>query len=326
MMIIRCPHCTFSRTVEENKIPSSAQTATCPKCRHKFRFRDPGGVADEAHREKGAGDAAAPGAGRAAQAAGQEFGAEVSGQAAGDQDAEHGEDIWDRVASLGESWTDDEPDFEAASGASFKSDAAWAGEHVAAADIPWEQIRNLGLFKAFGQTVLQVLRRPGRFFSGLGAPRKLGLAVVFYLVVTALQTYAFQAWVQLFPESSLELAGFSTNAVFPGSSWYIILTAPLVWLLFLMAVTGLSVLILRLVSGRTAPLAAIIRLMAYASAPMLLGVIPFIGAVLGQAWAMFLFLFGCKRAFRLKFFAAAVVLLPVYLCLAVLRIILSGSF
>ena len=325
-MIIRCPHCAFSRTVEDDKIPSSAQTATCPKCRNKFRFRDPDDVAGKAYPKDGAGYAAAQSLDRDIQDTGCEFGAGVAGQAAGGHEAEHGEDIWDRVASLGESWADDEPDLEAAPGNSFKSGSVRASEHVAAADVPWEQIRDIGLFKAFGQTVLQVLLRPGRFFSDMGVPRKLGLAVVFYLAVTTLQTYVFQAWMQLFPDSSLGLAGSFASAVLPGSSLIIILAAPLVWLLFLMAVTGLSVLILRLVSGRATPLAAVIRLMAYSSAPMLLGIIPFIGAVSGQVWAMVLFLFGCKRAFRLKFSAAVVILLPVYLCLAVLRIVLSGSF
>jgi predicted Zn finger-like uncharacterized protein len=39
-MQIRCPECQFTRHVDESKIPASAALATCPKCRHKFRFRD----------------------------------------------------------------------------------------------------------------------------------------------------------------------------------------------------------------------------------------------------------------------------------------------
>ncbi len=38
-MIIRCPHCEFARTVGANKIPPTAEVATCPKCRQRFRFR-----------------------------------------------------------------------------------------------------------------------------------------------------------------------------------------------------------------------------------------------------------------------------------------------
>lgn len=38
-MIIRCPQCEHSRSITENKIPSTAELATCPKCKHRFRFR-----------------------------------------------------------------------------------------------------------------------------------------------------------------------------------------------------------------------------------------------------------------------------------------------
>ncbi|MFV0350176.1 MAG: YIP1 family protein [Halodesulfovibrio sp.] len=39
-MIIRCPECLFERQVDLSKIPPTAQLATCPKCRFKFRFRE----------------------------------------------------------------------------------------------------------------------------------------------------------------------------------------------------------------------------------------------------------------------------------------------
>ncbi|MFV0421146.1 YIP1 family protein [Oleidesulfovibrio sp.] len=39
-MQIRCPECQFTRYVDETKIPPTAALATCPKCRHRFRFRD----------------------------------------------------------------------------------------------------------------------------------------------------------------------------------------------------------------------------------------------------------------------------------------------
>ena len=38
-MIIRCPQCEHSRSINESKIPSTAELATCPKCKHRFRFR-----------------------------------------------------------------------------------------------------------------------------------------------------------------------------------------------------------------------------------------------------------------------------------------------
>ena len=39
-MIIRCPKCNFAKTVDDQSIPASAQMATCPKCKHRFNFRE----------------------------------------------------------------------------------------------------------------------------------------------------------------------------------------------------------------------------------------------------------------------------------------------
>jgi predicted Zn finger-like uncharacterized protein len=38
-MIIRCPHCEHTRSITESKIPLTAELATCPKCKSRFRFR-----------------------------------------------------------------------------------------------------------------------------------------------------------------------------------------------------------------------------------------------------------------------------------------------
>lgn len=49
-MIIRCPECDHMRSVSESQIPPTAELATCPKCRCRFRFRtlrEPGREPDE---------------------------------------------------------------------------------------------------------------------------------------------------------------------------------------------------------------------------------------------------------------------------------------
>lgn len=38
-MRITCPQCGFFRELPENKVPVTSTMATCPKCRHRFRFR-----------------------------------------------------------------------------------------------------------------------------------------------------------------------------------------------------------------------------------------------------------------------------------------------
>ena len=38
-MIIRCTQCDHARTVHDSKVPANAEYATCPRCKHRFRFR-----------------------------------------------------------------------------------------------------------------------------------------------------------------------------------------------------------------------------------------------------------------------------------------------
>ena len=40
-MLIECPQCGFSRNVPDDALPPAVTRATCPKCQHKFRFREP---------------------------------------------------------------------------------------------------------------------------------------------------------------------------------------------------------------------------------------------------------------------------------------------
>lgn len=39
-MRITCPKCGFARSVPEEKVPATSVFATCPKCAHRFRFRE----------------------------------------------------------------------------------------------------------------------------------------------------------------------------------------------------------------------------------------------------------------------------------------------
>lgn len=38
-MLITCPECQFARNINTDSIPATAQLATCPRCKSKFRFR-----------------------------------------------------------------------------------------------------------------------------------------------------------------------------------------------------------------------------------------------------------------------------------------------
>ena len=89
-MIIRCPNCEYSRTININAVPQTAELATCPKCRHRFRFRTLTAALDE--EEAARRDAPPPPPPRPA------------GNGQSTPSGSQGLDIWDAVDALNQQW------------------------------------------------------------------------------------------------------------------------------------------------------------------------------------------------------------------------------
>lgn len=93
-MIIRCPQCEHTRTINESKIPPTAELVTCPKCKYRFRFRTLRHPSDAAP---------APDNGRSAPAPRPPAQEVIRPQSAIRESAEQ-KDIWDAVDALHERW------------------------------------------------------------------------------------------------------------------------------------------------------------------------------------------------------------------------------
>ena len=145
-MMIRCPECEFARSIDESKIPATAQVATCPRCKARFRFRNVEGGEDVSQlfkhsdqnpnqpsqnngaEEYGDLNTQKHGPQHGQQHGPQDFGpnndpnfapkagsnpGQKGGQKGGQnpgqksgQKAGQPRDIWDHIASLGEKWGD----------------------------------------------------------------------------------------------------------------------------------------------------------------------------------------------------------------------------
>ncbi len=95
-MIIRCPQCEFTRSISESKIPATAELATCPKCKSRFRFRtlERGAeLQDDAAQPK-------PGGGLAREPAFGRYG----GSSEYEPEKRVGQDIWDTMDILNQRW------------------------------------------------------------------------------------------------------------------------------------------------------------------------------------------------------------------------------
>lgn len=96
-MIIRCPQCEHARAVPENRIPATAEFATCPKCGQRFRFRTVKPCLEDNNAR--AEEKPAVGAGVTARSAREVLSPQTAVRETTRQD-----DVWDAVDALNQHW------------------------------------------------------------------------------------------------------------------------------------------------------------------------------------------------------------------------------
>jgi hypothetical protein len=101
---------------------------------------------------------------------------------------------------------------------------------------------------------------------------------------------------------------------------------PLLLILRLLVMTGIIHALLKLLrSGQSGP-EATFRVLSYSAAPLLLGVIPFIGPIIGGVWSIGLTIIGLKQAHRTSFATASfAVLIPILMLLAAVLGMVQGG-
>ena len=274
-MNIICPQCGFGRAVNEEKLPPKAVMATCPKCQHRFKFREvtpPEPSAPQPEPDTKAAltvpaEQAAPDQDTPIQASGQ-----ISGQAHAEplpraekapSAAPHDEDLWSGLAALKE---DDEEDIS----------------HIESRPEPslptWEKAGS-GYPQAFAQTFLDVLARPKAFFSAMPVGHGILKPLLFFLIIIQAVALSQSVWqlLGIIPPSMLtENLGRSLQAAL------VLVLYPLEVCIFLFLDTAINHFFLRLFKADTKGFEGTFRAAAYSAAPMLLMIVPYIGLPLAM--------------------------------------------
>lgn len=288
-MNILCPQCQFSRDVPDDRLPASspgrAVVATCPRCGHRFQVFPAG---------HGAGDGGEARPIRDARAAGH---AEEDPRAAASR-------AYAREAGRGR-----------------EMDSGRGGRP--ADGNPWDMAPHPdGLAAAFYQTVVRVMFGASRFFAGLDddAPHLRPLA--FFLIVGVISVSAQLFWLDVARGTLMESSDPQVralleslpqgNAILSG----ILQIFGLVVQLYLLS--GLLYLSFRLGICRTATYSLVFQIVAYASAPVLLSVIPVAGYLAGLVWSVAAIVTGCQASMRLSWGQAVAGCLPMILILLIL--------
>lgn len=208
-------------------------------------------------------------------------------------------------------------------------------EPVTGADerFPWPPPEDGSILAAFGGAWRSATFDPGRFFARIPREGGTGAAILYYLVIGLLVAGATLFWDVLgrfastgARETIAEELGFGTVA--PVTSF---LLSPLVLMAALLLSAAVVHGILALFDGARHSFGTTIRVFCYAYSPMIFGVVPVLGALVGSLWMLVLSVIGLREAHQTDGWKAAVavvlpfVLLVGLLLLMVLTILAAGA-
>ena len=293
-MHIRCPVCDFTREVNLEKVPPTAEFATCPKCRHRFRFR-------ALDLDEIAQDAVPP-----------------------EPDPRHA-DVWDAVDSLQDRWReknrqdDDGADENDAPENDSGEEDDFAPNHTHAV-IPWENPQYLGYGQSFARTAFWAFFQPSTFFATLSTHPALLPAVAFYIIFGFIQHFFSVIWAyaatSMMREWLIEAMGENALAKMLETSLAsafepaTLLFVPFVLIIQIFFTAGMLHVLLRLMEGPNANFALTFKVVAYAAVGFGATALPLIGVFLGPVWHLAVLLIGCRSAFRLNWSKTIIAMSP----------------
>lgn len=222
-MKIICPECGFARELPEDKIPPTAQVATCPKCHQKFKFRD---LPQERPIHFGDEPEETPPASRTAAPPQREVPPSPPHDAPITEDEEEEDDIYYPEANSGQEameareipTPDVEEDYEpsrdpdAIQGPPMTEGDIWnrlesMGEDASGttrssggsardseSTVPWEDLHTYGFFGGLAQTVRLAMFRAPSFFGKMKIGGGIFRPMAFYLLLSEFYAVIQYIW------------------------------------------------------------------------------------------------------------------------------------
>ncbi len=284
-MEITCPKCGFTRNIPDEKIPPRAQIATCPKCSHRFKFRD---LEDKAGSETN-----------------------IKKEYMSDKESK---DLWSSLEELtNHDTSDDEPE------GSFSNKT----QEVKPMQVPWESLEKHGFFAGFFETIKQVCINPKTFFENMPIKGGLVRPLIFYLLISELYT-AFRLIWQLiginFPVESgqVPLTGLGLHGI---ESLVLLILYPVFLTIILFIGAGINHLCLLIVKDGSRGFNGTFKVLCYSSAPMIMSIFPLLGPIIGLIWSGVCNFLGYKYVHRtssIKIVIAMMLPLIALLCIGIL--------
>jgi hypothetical protein len=177
----------------------------------------------------------------------------------------------------------------------------------------WEDMENLGFFRAFFRTLGEVLFRPSRFYSRMPVEGGLINPLIFALVMGVLGGMfglLYQFLLMSFVGRMFGAEGFTDFGVpmMIGSA----IGLPLLTIAAVFIVSGVLHVCLMIVGGNQKGFEATFRVIAYAMGTQIFGIIPLLGGVIGAIWALSIEIIGIRESHHISTGRAALaVFLPI---------------
>ena len=312
-MIIRCPHCDYTREMPDERIPEGVVTAHCPGCGKSFPFSRTDNAGNDAQPEQ----PAAPDAVQDSMDAVQpEHPAEPEQPGQNKREDSFEGRAWQdrpRYGRQQEEQPENSPEIN-----------------------PWAACTSFGeMPQALYLTCLRVMLSARIFFSSL-RPGPFTRAFVFFIAIGLFQVLVEQLWTVLFfdylmPADQLadpQLKHLADMMVQNGqginvlTGMFLRIGIITIQLFFFSSVLYIS---WRLIVRRRIPYSLIVQVLCYASAPLILCILPGIGMVAGLFWSCAVTFIGLRWALRLTWTQTILGMAPLLALILVSYMQILGS-
>ncbi len=187
-------------------------------------------------------------------------------------------------------------------------------QRIQTIDVPWERPEKYGTVGGFIQTIQGVLFTPSRFFVNLpGCKDGLTRPVLFYIILgvyeTLLKIFWMQDLVSSMDDSNLQ-AVFSSVG---NSLAMTLLLTPGLLFMQMFVYAALFFLMLRLVQPEKVVFTTVVRIVAYSAAPLVFSLIPGVGPLMASLWFAVCSFIGCRYALDMPWHKVALALIPLYM-------------
>jgi hypothetical protein len=215
--------------------------------------------------------------------------------------------------------------FEKPGSALERTGHAKTGEVSVTAYCSWEDMENLGFFRAFFSTIRDVLFHPSRFFSRMPVEGGLIHPLIFALIMGVLggvfslvYQFLFVSFLGMLPNAE-GTGGFQVPMMI-GSA----IGLPIMTIIGVFLVSAVLHVCLMIVRGNKKGFEATFRVVAYTMSTQIFGIIPLLGGLIGGIWTVVVQIIGIRESHGISTGRSALAIFLPVLVIVVLGLVLAA--